>query len=297
MMLRNLLDEVIRRRLWPIPLVAVLVAVAAPLLFLKSAPPDAPPVSLAAPAAAPAGDLPARAQRLLTGSGGEAAASRRTRSRKSDPFQAPSSHAGSSSASQSGSPAGDTAASEPTSGAASSADAGAGVPAPTTPASPRQPADSEGPDTSPSPGARWVDVRFGTRVPAELHRNIPRLQTFSADGRIVAIFVKYSPNRDKAVFAIAPGTRIVEGDVKCRRKAGLCRYIDIPAGKGVRLRTRASDGARVIRRLDVERTARPSGADVAARASGETTEGRCLLGKMLALGASDMPLAGDACNG
>jgi hypothetical protein len=60
MMLRTLLDEVMRRRLWPIPLVAVLVAVAAPLLFLKSAPQDAPPASLAAPAMAPAGKLPAR---------------------------------------------------------------------------------------------------------------------------------------------------------------------------------------------------------------------------------------------
>ncbi len=59
-MLRNLLDEVRRRHLWPIPVIALLVAVAAPLLFLKSAPSDAPLASAPAPAAAPAGQLPAR---------------------------------------------------------------------------------------------------------------------------------------------------------------------------------------------------------------------------------------------
>ena len=98
-MLRNLLDEVVRRRLWPIPLVAVLVAVAAPLLFLKPAPPDAPLASMAAPPVAPAAELPARAQRLLTGSDAGAADERGPRSRKSDPFQAPSSRSDSTSAS------------------------------------------------------------------------------------------------------------------------------------------------------------------------------------------------------
>ena len=37
-MLRNMLQEIVRRRLWPIPLVAVLVIIAAPVLLMKSAP-------------------------------------------------------------------------------------------------------------------------------------------------------------------------------------------------------------------------------------------------------------------
>lgn len=294
-MLRNLLDEVIRRRLWPIPVVAVLVAIAAPLLFLKSAPPDAPSASIAAPAAAPAGALPARAQQLLTGATADGVAARKARSRRSDPFQAPSSHDDSSSASASDETAADKAAStsESSSGATAPNTSTADEPQTTTPA---QPSGDDGTDAPTSSGTRLIDVRFGTRIPAELHRNIPRLQTFVAEGSIVAIFVKYSPTRDKAVFAIAPGTRI-EGDIECRRKQGVCRYIDIPAGKGVRLTVRASDGSRIYRRIDVERILRPSQAGAAATASSVPSHGSCLLGKMLALRAGDKPVAGDACNG
>jgi hypothetical protein len=97
-----------------------------------------------------------------------------------------------------------------------------------------------------------VDVRFGKEVDAKLRRKIPRLQTFVARGDVIAVFVKYSPTRDKAVFAIAP-TTIVTGDVECRRKEGLCRYVDIPAGSFARLTTRAKDGSLVTRRLAVVR--------------------------------------------
>ena len=115
-----------------------------------------------------------------------------------------------------------------------------------------------------------------------MYRSIPRLQTFVAEGRVVAIFVKYSPTRDKAVFAIAPGTRL-EGDIECRRKQGLCRYLDIPAGKGMRLTIRDSDGNRIHRRIDVHRITRPSQPGTAATASSAPADGSCLLGKMLAL--------------
>ena len=74
MMLRSLVDEVVRRRLWPIPLVALLVAIAAPLLFMKSAPPAAPAAPRRPPAAAP-GKLPTK----------RAAAARRRATRRSVP--------------------------------------------------------------------------------------------------------------------------------------------------------------------------------------------------------------------
>ena len=300
-MLRNLLGEVMRRRLWPIPFVALLVAIAAPLLFLKSAPPDAPPASLAAPAAAPAGELPARAQRLLTGREAQGVASRTARSRRSDPFQGPASDAESSSA-----PAGDASAkqsSPPAPDATAGAQASVTTPSspavtaprPTTPGAPPQPEGND--EGAPiSPPMRLIDVRFGERRPARMYRRIPRLQTFVAEGRVVAIFVKYSPTRDKAVFAISPGT-LVDGQLECRRKAGLCRYIDVPAGKGVRLTTRGSDGGRVTRRLDVHRIVRPSQSGTAATASSAPANGSCLLDELLALGAGDLPPAGDACKG
>lgn len=298
-MLRNLLDEVMRRRLWPIAVVALLVGAAAPLLFLKPTAQDAPPASMAVPAEAPAGELPARAQRLLAGSRAAGVEARRRRSRRTDPFQAPPSYAGSTSKPAGAAPGKD----KPASAAApSGALAGAAVPTapgpiaprPATPASvPRAVGDDDAPTPVPT---RLVDVRFGKRIPARLQRRIPRLQTFLAEGRIVAVFVKYSPRRRKAVFAIAPGT-LVDGQIDCRRKEGLCRYIDIPAGKGVRLITRGSDGTPVSRRLDVVRIVRPSQARGSATVSSTSADGTCLLGKMLALGVRDVPPAGDACKG
>lgn len=296
-MLRNLFDEVMRRRLWPILALAALVAIAAPLLFLKSAPTDAPPAP--APAAAPAGELPARAQQLLATTGAEArTATARAKRRGSDPFQPPSS-------AQAPSDESDTPAKE-TAGAGSNSskpvpvvitNAGATTPSSAT-ATTTAPATSSGAapigdDTTTTTVAKRttsVDIRFGERYPGKLHRGIPRTQTFVAGGRVIAIFVKYSPKRDKAVFAIAPGT-LVTGDIECRRKQDLCRYVDIPAGKSVRLTTLASDGALVTRRLAVERIGRaPS-----AGASAAPANGSCLLGKLLTMSAQDAPLAADAC--
>jgi len=294
-MLRNLLDEVIRRRLWPILVVAVLIAVAAPVLFLKPAPSDAPPASAAAPAAAPAGELPARAQRLLTGSDAETAASWRTSSRKSDPFQAPSSHTDTKAAATvAGSKSKQTTATAPGAapGGTQPSAASGSAPVPTTPQAVPPPIGGDAVSTP----ARAVDVRFGERMPGRLHRGIPRFQTFVADGRIIAMFLKYSPKRDKAVFAIAPGT-LIDGTIECRRKEGLCRYVDIPAGKGVRLITRGSGSTIVIRRLDVVRIVRPAQSDATATASSASAAGTCLLGKLLALGVRDLPPASDACAG
>lgn len=301
MMLRNLFDEVMRRRLWPILALAALVAIAAPLLFLKSAPTDAPPAP--APAAAPAGELPARAQQLLATTGAEArTAKARAKRRGSDPFQPPSS-------AQAPSDESDTPAKE-TAGAGgnstkpvpvvitnaegttpSSATATATAPGTSSGAAPI------GDDTTTTVAKRTtsVDIRFGERYPGKLHRGIPRTQTFVAGGRVIAIFVKYSPKRDKAVFAIASST-LVTGDIECRRKNDLCRYVDIPAGESVRLTMLASDGSLVTRRLAVERIGRtPSAGATAAAASHAPANGSCLLGKLLTMSAQDAPLAADAC--
>ena len=293
-MLRTLLDEVVRRRLWPVLLVAVVVAVAAPLLFLKSAPPGGAPA--AAPATAPAGELPARAQRLLTTSEAPAARTRKRAATATDPFQAPSSHrraaAGRSAGKGDAKPKAATAggANEPVPVVITNAEGTkppAGSPAPVAPAQPTV--------TAPRPVAKRsaaVDVRFGLRLPGRVHRRIPRRQTFVAGGRVIAIFVKYSPNRDKAVFAIAPSTH-VSGDVECRRKPNLCRYVDVRVGEHVRLTTLTAGRKLVSRRLDVMRIDRSPPAGGSARTA--PADGACLLGKLLALGAKDPPLAADAC--
>lgn len=299
-MLRNVFDEVLRRRLWPVVALAALVAVGAPLLFLKSAPPDAPLGSAPAPQAAPAGELPARAQQLLDTTGAAAKAARRkAKGRASDPFRAPSSHTAKAPAARSGDTAKTAAAGK------------AGEPVPvvitnaggTPPAAPATAPGSSTPaapigDGATKPAARsavTVDVRYGKRATGRLHRRIPRMQTFVAGGRVIAIFVKYSPKRDKAVFAIAP-TTLVTGGIECRRKDDVCRYVDIPAGSHVRLTTLSSSGSLVTRRLDVVRTGRTkrSGA-IAAAASSAPADGSCLLGRLLTLSVKDPPLATSAC--
>lgn len=305
-MLRNLFDEIVRRRLWPVVALAALVAVAAPLLFLESAPPDAPPASAPAPRTAPGGELPARAQALLSTTAATAKnATRKRRGRAEDPFRAPASHAAKS-------PAGSSRGSAKKAAGTSRAPAPVPVvitnvdgnkPATSVPATPAtrggtRPNGAPIGDRATRPAAKRavnVDVRFGRRMPARLHRAIPRRQTFVARGRVIAIFVKYSPNRDKAVFAIAPST-LVTGDVKCRRKRDLCRYVDIPAGKHVRLTTLTAGGELVSRRLDVVRIGRTSRSGaVAAAAASAPANGSCLLGRILTLGPQDPPLASTAC--
>lgn len=301
-MLRSLVHEIIRRRLWPIVLVAVAVAVAAPLLFLKPAPQGAPPVSAAAPAAAPAGKLPARAQRLLTAGDAPRAAARRPASGAADPFQPPASHRGTSSAAEKNGGATEKAAAAPavdpskpvpvviTNADGTQPEGTSAVPAPTAPIEGTTPATPAGVTR-----AMAVDVRFGRQLPGTFHRAIPRLQTFVARGRVIAIFVKYSPKREKAVFAIAPST-LVTGDIQCRRKEGVCRYVDIPAGEHVRLSTITRDGSIVSRRLDVMRIApRTVGGASAAAAREAPANGSCLIGRLLALTADDAPLSSDAC--
>jgi len=303
-MLGNLIDEVMRRRLWPILLGAVVVAVGAPLFFLKS-PSDVPPASTAAPPPAKAGELPARAQRLLATSDAPAAAARKPAGSARDPFQPPASHrpshdgvAGkSSSASKPASTA--AAANKPVPVVITNAN---GI-APATPAAtatptpmPSSAAPIEGAPAQPAiVRTAAVDVRYGERLPGRVYRSIPRHQTFVAGGRVIAVFVKYSPNRNKAVFAIGPRT-LVTGGIACRRKQGVCRYVDIAAGKHVRLTTLTASGKLVSRRLDVmriDRARRFGGSAAAARSA--PADGACLLGKLLSLTADDSPLAADAC--
>lgn len=312
-MLRRRLEEVMRRNPRPIIAMVALIAVAvtAPLLFLKSPAPDTPLAAAPAPAAAPAGELPARAKQLLATTGdAREDTSRRLQRRPGDPFQPPSSQAtGTSDRSPDKSVEGKPAA---------PGTPGAPVPVVITNADGTQPAKAAKPakaartaprarhggrttgdrgTTTVTKRAVTVDVRFGERLPGRFERAIARRQAFVAGGRVIAIFVKYSPRRDKAVFAIAPST-LVTGDVRCRRKQDLCRYVDIAADKHVRLTTLAADGSLVSRRLDVMRIGRrPSSRETAAAARSAPADGACLLGRLLALSARDLPLAGDACRG
>lgn len=256
-MLRNLVNEIVRRHLWPIPVVAIAVTLAAPLLFLKPAPHDASPSAAVVPAA-PA-DLPG-VQQLLTETDASATKDRRLTRTARDPFRAPAKAPAHTRGKKS---------SSKKKAATSSAGAKPGDPVPvvitnadgSTPSAPGSgsapaaaPSAGDGSTPTPSSGgsssATAVNVRFGARMDSPIQRRIPRLKTFDVGGKIAVVFVKYSPARGKAIFAIDPSTT-VDGDVDCRLVNGRCRYVDIPVGKYARLTFVNDDGSRVSRRLDV----------------------------------------------
>lgn len=290
-MLRGLFEEIVRRRLWPIALLALVVVAAAPLFFLRSAAQDEPSPAEAAQAARAlpaAGDLPARAQRLLTTTGPKSPRGRRT-GKGQDPFQAPAASARSD------------AREDATAGRSPSTAAGGGGPANPVPVvitdangkkvQPTTGSDATpgGSGTTPAAGVA-VDVRFSKHGTRHVMRSIPPMKPFSVAGKLIASFVRYSPTRKAAVFAVSPGTS-VDG-VACRHEDGTCRYVDISAGKHARLTLVTTQGQLITRRIDVVRiTLTPAGTAPQKSA----VDGACLLKKLLKLGLGDPPVKSDAC--
>jgi hypothetical protein len=283
-MLTSLLEDLVRRRLWPIPLAAVLVAVVAPLLFLKSGADPATPPS-PAPAAAPGG-LPAGAKGLLT----TKERKDHSRSRARDPFEPPAAHRAAAGGAAARTPAAAPSERASAPGRRTIDDAGA----PDAGPQPRRSAPQR-----PAPAQRGsarlaaVDVRYGKRVASSrMHRAVPRLSVFAAGGDAVAVFVKYSPRRRKAVFAVVPDA-IVTGPSRCRRKGGVCRYVDIASGSYARVTVRRADGGSLVRRLDVRIRMTSSRSRSASAASARRTvrSGRCVARRLLASLPGSPPVA------
>jgi hypothetical protein len=258
MMLRSLVDEVVRRRLWPILALAIVVAVAAPLLFMKSAPSGAPGAS-AAPPPAKLGKLPTTGAKLVTASDKAVTPRHKTKGTTGkDPFAPPAGEVQASAAAKA------PAASPSTAPAAKSSAKASTKPVPViiTDSNGTRLTVRSGGGTKTSSKKKTttaavsadvdtVDVRFGERWGSYVRGGFKQLKTLKVDGKVAAVFVKWSPNRKKAVFAI-PASTIVSGDVDCRRKEGVCRYVDIPIGKYARLTWLTADGGSyVTRRLDV----------------------------------------------
>jgi hypothetical protein len=306
MMLRSLVDEVVRRRVWPIPLVAILIAVAAPLLFMKSAPDSA---SSTAPPAASPGRLPAVAGQLVSTSDKAAASHKRSKREGRDPFAPPASAEKAATTATAAQP---TASAEGSTVVIKNSDGStATVSAPKTTASattaktkPTTTKTTATPKVTPSdpstsgaaarPAATYVDVRFGKRMETRTRRSVPPLQTFRAGGKVAAMFVHYSAAHDKAVFAIAPSTT-VGGDVGCRKFKGVCRYVDIPAGSYVRLTLRAEDGSYLSRRLDVVQIRHLGGTPQQSQRANTLTAAICLLKSLLKLPVSVPSISTDVC--
>jgi hypothetical protein len=310
MMLRSLVDEVVRRRLWPIPVIAILIMIAAPVLFMNFASealPD-PPGPPAAPGKLSPGD-----RKLLSGDDRTFAPHEKLKGKGQDPF-AQSSRAAKAADDTATAPA--VAAASPASSGTTSTVVvqnpdGSSSTMPATkqkatvekkvPAKKTTPKVVVPEPTTSSAAARatvtYVDARFGQRMGTMLRYRIPRLQTFRAGGNVAAMFVRYSTTRDVAVFAIAPSTK-VDGDVSCRKVKNVCRYVDIPAGSYARLRLLGRDGSVISRRLDVvsiRHLPLAGNEDAMPRATTGATAS-CLLKGLLRLPASLPSISFDACD-
>ncbi len=320
-MLRSLVSEVVRRRLWPIPVAAILIAIAAPLLFMKSA--SVSPADSAVPPVAAPGELPAAAKRFVTTSDKAATPRSKARRRGQDPFTPPAgttkARQGTASTTAPATTASTATVSTPASGSVAirnsdGSTATMQVPKTTTkPASTKKATSKKATSkrkttatvTAPEPSTdasdpatvTYVDVRFGKRQNSMIRHRVPRLQTFRAGGRVAAMFTHLSTTRDVAVFAIAPSTEVA-GDVDCRKVKGVCRYVDIPAGSYARLRMRAANGSLISRRLDVVRIRRlPLAGNEDARPRATTLDtAKCLLRGLLKLPSSLPSISVDACD-
>jgi hypothetical protein len=308
MMLRSLVDEVVRRRLWPIPLVAILIAVAAPVLFMKPTP-AATTADTGQPPAAAAGKLPGNAERLVATSDKAVTPHKRTHRKGQDPFAPPASAVAKADTQPAAS---GTAVAPPASSSSSgtvvvrNTDGSAATSSKatkTTAKKVKKPvAKKPAPKSTPTPVAptqtvTYVDVRFARRMNSSVRHSVPRLQAFRAGGRVAAMFVHYSATRHVAVFAIAPST-VVRGPVKCREVAGVCRYVDIPEGSYARLTVRAADGSVRSRRLDVVsvREVPLAGNEPPATSATTLDTATCLLKGLLQLPANLPSIASNACD-
>lgn len=303
-MLSNLIEEVRSRRVLAIAALAVLVALALPLLFLKPAPEGPPAADAAAPAIAEEARLPERAARLLATRDADAAAGK-AKGSALDPFRPPAANraaAAKAAAKKTATAPADTPGSTP------KRTAGGGGRSPSQPipvviqnadgSKPMPRGSSSGGSTTSAPPSTTstrevaVDIRYGAHQNSRIRRAIPRMKPFYIHGKLVAVFVRYSLTRKKATFAVAPGVH-VSGPVNCRQHDGACRYVDIAAGSHVRLTMLSSTRTLVSRRLDVVHTRwRASRSTRAAADDGDNT---CLLRKLLAQRAGDVPLERDVC--
>jgi len=306
--MRNLIEEVRNRRVLALAALGVLVALALPLLFLKSAPEGAPTANTAAPAPAKEAKLPARAARLLATSD-QGAAGGQAKGSAQDPFSPPASYMAAAAAAAAGGDAPATPAAAPSGAAAPQAAGGGGASdkpvevVVTNPgATPSTSTSTSGNRNRSSQRSRSltarnasVDVRYGPKADTRIRRAIPRHKGFYIHGKLVAVFVKYSPSRKAAVFAVAPGL-YVSGAAKCRAQDGVCRYVDIPAGRHAWLTVALPSRTIVSRRLDVVRIKRRTASSRTRAASASSRhEAACMARKLVAMERAEALLDRDSC--
>jgi len=239
--LRNLLNELVERRLWPVALLLLVALVAVPLLLAKpasptadDAPPAAAPQAAAAAAAAPAAAAPGEPVVSVTR---DAIAAAPLRGRAKNPFR--QQHV----------------VPEPAAGA-TTAQATAPVPG-STPAGGTQGGGGSGGQTSPPSSQPTyvyasVDVRFG-KAGHRLRRieDVPRLTPLPNANHPIVVFLGTRKDRETAVFLVSTDVH-VQGLGQCVPSRRLCEAIELREGDTAFLDFTEADGTVEQYELDLD---------------------------------------------
>jgi hypothetical protein len=244
---RDILNELVERRLWPIALVLVLALVAVPLLLAKSSSPtvdaSAPPAAAAAAAAAAAPDVPGEPVVSLEQG---PAPSAPLRGREKNPFR--QQHVAAQ-------PATGTA----TATSSAGAPGGASTPAPTSGGGPGGSGGSGGGSRPQQPQTTYVyataDIRFG-RVGQRLRTiaDVPRLTPLPSAAKPIVVYLGTRRDHRTAVFLVSTDVH-VQGLGQCVPSGKDCESIELRAGEGALLDFRAADGTITHYELDLDSVA------------------------------------------
>jgi hypothetical protein len=235
---RNLLSDLVEKRLWPVAVLLVGTLVAVPFLLGGSG---------------SAGDTEAAAVPVTQGAASPATEIRVTEDTetstlapagsKNNPFTQPKPK---KAATPEAAPAAD----------AAPAPAGGGAPAPSTgtetPTTPVTPTDPK-PEDEGSTTAIRVDLKFGEpgATAQKLHRDIARLSALPSTTTPVVIFLGLKKDKKTATFLI-PSDATVVGQASCKPSATNCQTIEMQEGDSTFLDIDLGEGVRQFR-IDVTR--------------------------------------------
>ncbi len=249
---RDVMSELVERRLWPVAALLALALVAVPVLLAKPAPhAAADPQATAAALAAANAAAPASADQPVVTLDADRRISVAPRGRAKNPFVQQRKDASSTDA---GASAG---AASPASG-----DTGAGVaPGAGTPVARK-------PDSAPTYQLASVDLRFGKAVgPLDRHRDLPRLSPLPNAAHPLVIFLGMRKDLKSAVFLLSSDVH-ASGDGTCTPSRKECTTVELQEGDTAFFDVTGSDGRVTQYELDltaihVTQTSSKSDADAA----------------------------------
>ncbi|HEU4703561.1 MAG TPA: hypothetical protein VFS37_13850 [Conexibacter sp.] len=237
---RNLFDELVERRLWPIALALVAALVAVPLLLSKpaastdadTAPADAPPAAAAAAARTP-GETPPGGEPVVSVAQAEQP-NAPLRGRAKNPFR--QQHPATDDAGPSAASAGTS-----TGGAGTGGSSGGGTSGGQAPSSPRQ-----------TYVYASIDVRFG-RAGHHLRtiEDVPRLTPLPNANHPIVVFLGMRRDHETAVFLVSTDVH-VQGLGQCVPSQKTCEAIELREGEVALLDFTESDGTVEQYELDLE---------------------------------------------